>query len=325
MENDIYRHIIRELINKSEKDFGFKRVENGKIKSTQYVIKVISLLLQLAVIIVISSLFATLYPETSSLHTNLYVVIVGVAVLGVLNSPHLWNKFTRKYIIVIIMLVSVLVALRIFVPSKVIPQISNQLPLFMSWGMIIAIVSFVIFVMSYTVVSLAELLLDLASVFLPVLPTTFGKSLPDLTSEIYNLLYKETVEKETGENELKYLISASQADIDSAGIRSLPWVVLLGFGATSYSEIFKGTISFFLSASSLLGFFLLIIGLFAIFNLARMTYFQALIIQVANRLLIELSKRNSERQENLNNFIVLNETNKSGCLLRILFPWKNSG
>ncbi len=325
MENDIYRRVIHELSNKSEKDFGFKRVEDEKSQIAQYAIKGICLLLQLAIVIAISSFIAIHYVETSSLVINLYGVAIGVAILGVLNYPSLWKKFTRKSIIVIMMLVSILVTLKIFLPGKIIPQIGNQLPFLISWGIIVTVISFIIYLMSYTVVGLVELSLDLATVFLPILPTTLGGFLPDLTSETYKILYKETAEKKTGENDLKYLISASQADIDSAGIRSLPWVVILGFGATSFSEILKSTNSLVSFINSCLGFLLLLIGLLAVFNIARMTYFQTLIIQVANRLLIDLPKMDCEREEKPNNFMVLTETNKPGCLLRILFPWINSG
>lgn len=313
MQNDLYRQVIHELSNKSEKDFGFTRVEDEKTRIVQYISTGISLLFQLSIITVVSGLFAIRYDEISSLSINLYIVIVSFAIFGTLNYPSLWRKFTRKRIIIIILLISVWVALIIFVPSKIFSQIDHQLPLFTWWGAMVIAISIIIYLISYTLVTLAELLLDSASVFLPVLPTTFGEALPDLAAETYKILGRETI----GKNDLKYLISASQADIDSAGIRSLPWVVLLGFGATSFSDLFKGTISI----NIFLGFPLLFIGLMAIFNMARMVYFQTLIIQVANSLLIELSAKDSTSSEKPNIFMGPTENNKMGCLLRILFPW----
>lgn len=324
MESDIYRQIIQELSERSEKDYGFKRIVDEGNKFAGYIKKIFFVLLQLIIIAIASTFFAIRFIDNSSLIINLNVVSISVAILGVINYPFLWRKFTRKYIVLVILIVSVLFALRIAHPVNLISQIDNNLPFWVSWSILISLISFVIYFFSNSMATLAEILLDLASVFLPVLPTTFGGSLHDLKLETYKIIYKKINEKPKHESDLKYLIAVSQADIDSAGIRSLPWVVLLGLGATVFSGIFTGTTSL-ISVSSFLGFPLLLASLFAVFNTARMTYFQTLIIQVSNQLLLEIYERNNKDEEKSDNYLILTENNKVGCLLKILFPWKKSG
>jgi hypothetical protein len=319
MDNDIYRRVIRELSNKSQHDFGFQRVDSGQAKITQLIIRVIFLLLQLFAIVFISVYIALHYNDTSNLTINLYTVISVAAILGTLNYPAVWRKFTNRRTIFITMLISGLSIAIILSPARVLPVISNRLPFYVAWGIIITVTSIFSYFWSNTIVLSAEVLLDLAGVFVPILPATVGGSLANLTSKAYNMLLSETVENEKGRKDLKYLISAAQADIDSASIRSLPWVVLIGLGTASFSELFSGKVTLL---NILLGASLLAIGLIAVFTTARMTYFQALIIQVANRLLIDLPEADNEQQKKPQSWMISAETNQPGCFLKVLLPWK---
>lgn len=218
METDIYRRIISELSNKSQQDFGLQRIDDGQSKTMHRFFRGVFLLLQLSAIIVTSICFAARYSNTSQLTINLYAVIAIVAILGTLNYPAVWRKFTDRRTIFITILISGLSIAIILSPARVLPVISNQLPFYVAWGIIITVISTFSYFWSNTIVLSAEVLLDLAGVFVPILPATVGGSLANLTSKTYNILLSETAENGKGRKDLKYLISAAQADIDSASI-----------------------------------------------------------------------------------------------------------
>jgi hypothetical protein len=232
MESDIYFQVVRKLSNSSKKNYGANQfdvnVPSDVLQNKAYAFISVVLLI---IVSIASSYFVFKNETRLALVINMYIVEVVSTILGALDFPSFVKRFTFKQV-AFILFVSVLLMVRIFYPPNIIPQITAiKVGLFyVTWGIAVFVVSVTVYMLSKTATDIFDVLLDIAGIFIPMFPATFGNSIPDLTLKVHSILSNDVCNSKNWEKDLNYVITASQADLDSVEVRSLPWAIILGLG-----------------------------------------------------------------------------------------------
>jgi hypothetical protein len=304
---DIYYQVIQELGKNSENNNVFRRVAENQEKPKRLNIFFITLLF-VVLTIISSSLLASYFVSQKGLVLNFYLVALITLIFSLLTDEVLNSRFT---VLGLIITFSVSAFFHFFTlkPNIFVSEVINiakDVPISFVWLIASLVQVLTMLLMNFLIIISADTFFDMTGLFLPILPTTLGKSVPKINTEAYKIL-----DEKIGENwkqELNYVIVAAQAELDSAEVRVMPWVVLLGIGVFSNPEKITEMSQWVLLMRNILVnptiYGLVFLGTLGILNIARVSYFQSSLIQMSARLLDERYKQ---------------EKSSRGCLFGNLF------